>query len=238
VSAGRSTRVIVITGASSGIGLATALAFADQGALLVLAARGEPALQRAAQECLRRGAAGAHPVVADVTEDDAVDAVCAHAVGQFGRVDAWVHTAAVVAYGRFEDIPAHVWRRVVDTNVHGSANVARTALRQFRDQEGGTLVLLGSLLGEIATSFMSPYVTSKWAIRGLGCVLAIETRREAGRSADPGDRSAPGGAAAGDLRDAGGATPPTSVLITWGDRTEAGRRVTIPPPGIAAGSRR
>jgi len=171
-----SGRVVVITGASSGIGLATAYAFAEQGARLVLSARGETALRRAETQCLARGASGALVVPADVTDEDAVDAVGARAVETFGRVDVWVHSAAVVAYGRFEDVPSAVWRRVVDTNLHGTANVARTALRHFRSREKGTLVLLGSLLGEIATPFMSSYVTSKWGVRGLARVLSIESR--------------------------------------------------------------
>lgn len=169
-------RVVVITGASSGIGLATAHAFAGQGARLVLSARGSAALHRAEKECLARGASGTLVVAADVADEDAVDAVCERAVERFGRVDVWVHSAAVVAYGRFEDVPSRVWQRVVDTNVHGTANVARTSLRHFRGRDRGTLVLLGSLLGEIATPFMSSYVTSKWAVRGLARVLSIETR--------------------------------------------------------------
>lgn len=169
-------RVVVITGASSGIGLATAYAFAAQGAHLVLSARGAVALRRAEAECMSRGAGGVLVVAGDVTDEDAVEAVCAAAVAGFGRVDVWVHSAAVVAYGRFEDVPAAVWRRVVDTNLHGTANVARTALRHFRAQDRGTLVLLGSLLGEIATPYMSSYVTSKWAVRGLARVLSVETR--------------------------------------------------------------
>ena len=142
----------------------------------MLSARGETALRRAEKECLARGAGGVLVVRADVTDEDAVDAVSDRAVEAFGQVDVWVNSAAVVAYGRFEDVPSAVWRRVIDTNLHGTANVSRTALRQFRSQDQGTLVLLGSLLGEIATPFMSSYVTSKWAVRGLARVLSIETR--------------------------------------------------------------
>ena len=171
-------RVVVVTGASSGIGLATARALAAQGSCVVLAARGEAALRRAEAECLALGAAGTAVVVTDVADERAVDGLADEAVARFGRVDAWVHSAAVIAYGRFEDVPAHVFRRVVDTNVIGTANAARSALRLFRARERGTLVLVGSLLGEIATPFMSSYVTSKWAVRALGRVLAIETRAD------------------------------------------------------------
>jgi NAD(P)-dependent dehydrogenase (short-subunit alcohol dehydrogenase family) len=145
----------------------------------VLAARGEESLERTAADCRPRGA-DVLTQVADVSTEDDVRRVAAAAVDRFGRIDAWVHTAAVVAYGRFEDVPSATFEQVVDTNVHGTAYVARAALAQFRTQGHGTLVLTGSLLGEIATPFMSSYVTSKWAVRGLARVLAIEARQEPG----------------------------------------------------------
>jgi short-subunit dehydrogenase len=167
--------VVVVTGASSGIGRATALELARAGADLVLSARSASSLESAAGECRALGAE-VLTVVADVVEESDVERVLAAATARFGRVDGWVHTAAVVAYGRFEDVPAETFRRVVDTNVHGSVHAARAALRQFRAQGHGTLVLTGSLLGEIATPYMSGYVTSKWAVRGLARVLAVESR--------------------------------------------------------------
>jgi short-subunit dehydrogenase len=173
-------RVVVITGASSGVGRATARLLAGQGASLVLSSRSEDVLREVQQECLRNGAGTVVVKAADVLDDAGVEAVAELAHGRFGRIDAWVHTAAVVAYGRFEDVPADVFRRVVDTGIHGTANVARVALPRFSDQGGGTLVLLESLLGEIATPFMSSYVTGKWAVRGLGRVLQIEQRGNRG----------------------------------------------------------
>jgi len=173
-----SRRVVVITGASSGIGLATALAFAARGDRVVLSARSETSLRRAEADCRVAGAAGTLVVVADVLDEAAVSSVCARAAAEFGRVDVWVHAAAVVAYGRFEDVPSEVFKRVVDTGIHGTAYAARAALVQFRAQGSGTLILVGSLLGEIATPYMGSYVTGKWAVRGLARVLAVETRRD------------------------------------------------------------
>jgi short-subunit dehydrogenase len=169
--------VVVVTGASSGIGRATALALAARDARLVLSARSATSLEAAAGECRAVGA-DVLTVVADVVDEADVERVRTSAVARFGRVDAWVHTAAVVAYGRFEDVPSATFRRVVDTGAHGTVHAARVALDQFRSQGHGTLVLAGSLLGEIATPYMSSYVTAKWAVRGLGRVLSIETRGE------------------------------------------------------------
>jgi NAD(P)-dependent dehydrogenase (short-subunit alcohol dehydrogenase family) len=111
-----------------------------------------------------------------VLDPDAVEALAA-AVRRFGHVDVWVHSAAVVAYGRFEDVPAPVFRRS-STRVCTAQRMSRAALRRFRAQGYGTLVLVGSLLGEIATPYMSGYVTGKWAVRGLARSLAVETRRD------------------------------------------------------------
>jgi NAD(P)-dependent dehydrogenase (short-subunit alcohol dehydrogenase family) len=161
-------QVVVVTGASSGIGRATAQELSRLGACVVLAA-----------DCQGHGA-DILTIATDVTDERQVDTLAVAAVDRFGHIDAWVHTAAVVAYGRFEDVPSDVFRHVVDTGVHGTVHASRTALRRFRDQGHGTLVLTGSLLGEIATPYMSSYVTAKWAVRGLSRVLSIETRREPG----------------------------------------------------------
>src|SRR4051812_618964 len=158
-----SARVIVLSGASSGIGRAAGVAFARAGDQVVLAARGRDGLEAVA------AAAGGDPLVvtADVLRQEDVDRGAAAAGGRFGRIDVWVDTAAVMAYGRFEDIPAEVFDRAVSTDLLGPANVARAALRQFRAQGRGTLILGSSLLARIVTPYMSAYVTAKWGQRGL-----------------------------------------------------------------------
>lgn len=167
--------VVVVTGASSGVGLATALAFADAGAELVLSSRNAAGLRTVETDCRTRGASTV-VVVADVTAEEEVAALAAAAVARFGRIDVWVNTAAVVAYGRFEDVPPEVYRRVLDVGIAGATSIARHALRQFRRQGYGKLIFLGSVLGEIATPYLSSYVTTKWALRGFARELAIETR--------------------------------------------------------------
>ena len=174
-------RVVLITGASSGIGRATALAFARQGTRLVLAARPSASLTEVSAQCVTEGGS-AIAVPTDTADAGAVDALFQAAVEAYGRVDAVVHSAAVVAYGRFDEVPVDVFDRVMQTNLIGTANVARAALRLFRIQQGGSLVVVGSLLGKIAVPYMSSYVTSKWALHGLVRVLQIEAKHTPGIS--------------------------------------------------------
>ncbi|WP_433305690.1 SDR family NAD(P)-dependent oxidoreductase [Actinoplanes sp. CA-030573] len=166
------SRVVVLTGASSGIGRASALAFAGRGDVVVLAARDEEALAAVAARC----GPDALVVPADVTRPEQVDAVAAAAVRRFGRIDVWVDTAAVMAYGRFEDLPPEVFDRVVATDLLGSSHVARAALRVFRRQRHGTLIVGSSLLAHVAVPYMSAYVTAKWGLLGLVRTLRQETR--------------------------------------------------------------
>ena len=166
------SRVVVLTGASSGIGKAAALAFAARGDRLVLAARGLADLQSVAAAC------GGDPLIVptDVTRSEQLDALAEAAVARFGRIDVWVDSAAVMAYGRFEDVPPAVFDQVVTTDLLGPANIARSALRQFRAQGNGTLILVSSLLAHITAPYMSAYCTAKWGLRGLIRTLRQETR--------------------------------------------------------------
>lgn len=172
----RNERVVVVVGASSGTGRAAARAFAARGARLVLAARSLSSLERAAEECRSDGADDVLVVPTDVLDELAVREPIDRAVGRYGRVDVLVHTAMVMAYGRVEDVPAAVFTRVVDTAVHGTANLARSVLPVFRRQGEGTLVVVNSLLGSIVAPLMGSYATGKWGQLGLARVLQIETR--------------------------------------------------------------
>jgi NAD(P)-dependent dehydrogenase (short-subunit alcohol dehydrogenase family) len=163
-------RIVVVTGASSGIGRAAARMFAARGDRVIMAARGKAQLESAAREC----GGQAYPV--DVTDGTQVDALARAAVAEHGRIDVWVDTAAVMAYGRFEDVPADVFDRVIATDLLGSANVARAALRVFRRRSRGVLILCGSVVGRITAPYMSAYVTAKWGQRALARTLRQETR--------------------------------------------------------------
>ncbi|MBA3233034.1 MAG: SDR family NAD(P)-dependent oxidoreductase [Propionibacteriales bacterium] len=169
-------RVILVTGASSGIGRATAHALARRGDHLVLLARAEQPLRDTAGECERAGAAGVRVMTADVADQAQLDAVVRDVEEGLGAIDAVVNCAGVVAYGDFVDIPSEVFDGVLKTNVIGSANVARSVLPGMRERGRGSLVLVGSVIGHIAVPRMSPYVLSKWAIRSLARELQLEHR--------------------------------------------------------------
>jgi short-subunit dehydrogenase len=171
---------VLILGASSGIGRATAHQLAARGCRLVLAARSEESLERVRQECVGRGAGDVLVVPTDVGDRQAVDALFAVAAERLGRIDAVVHAATVLAYGVFEEVPPDVFDRIITTNVIGTTNVARGALRRFAEQDGGSLVVVGSVLAKITTPYMSSYCMSKWAIHGLVRTLQIEARAKPG----------------------------------------------------------
>jgi short-subunit dehydrogenase len=165
--------VIVITGASSGIGRATALEFAKQGATLLLAARREAVLQDVAIECDRLGGQ-ALAVPTDVTDADAVQALARRAVDTFGRLDVWVNNAAVTLFARFEEAPLDTYRRVIETNLFGYIHGARAALPYFREQGSGILINVDSVVGKTAEPYTSAYTISKYGILGMSNGLRIE----------------------------------------------------------------
>lgn len=167
---------VLITGASSGIGRATALELAGRGANLVLVARGEESLDDAAGEARSAGAADVLVHPADVTDEEAIQDAVDAAVQRFGRLDAVVHAAQVMAYGSIEELPREVFETVVETAVHGTAVIARVVLPVFRRQEGGHLVVVNSLLGQVAAPLMGSYVAAKWGQLGLLRVLQQEIR--------------------------------------------------------------
>jgi short-subunit dehydrogenase len=165
--------VVVVTGASSGIGRATAHAFARKGADLVLAARRHHVLERAGDECRNLGAE-VLVVPLDVTDEQSVRDLAGAALARFGRIDVWVNNASVAVWGRVEEVPMEDFRRVVDVNLFGYVHGARAVLPVFRDQGSGVLVNVGSMVSRVTEPYVAPYVVSKHAVRGLGAVIRQE----------------------------------------------------------------
>lgn len=159
--------VVVVTGASSGIGRAAAEAFRDTGARVVAAARDEQAL---------RAVEGVLPVVTDLAEYEQVQRLAARAVEAYGRIDVWVNNAAVHEYGWFEDIAPADFARVVQVDVLGQVYGAHVAIPYLaRNPGGGALIGVSSLEAIQAVPLQSPYITSKHALRGLYDTLRIES---------------------------------------------------------------
>lgn len=165
--------VVVITGASSGIGRATAEEFARQGAKVVLAARDEPVLQDVAVECEQLGGE-ALAVATDVTDEAQVNHLAARAIRRFGHVDAWVNNAGVLALGLAEETPTSTFRQVIDTNLFGPIFGARAVLPHFRERQSGVLINVASELGKYGQPFASAYVASKFGLVGFSESLREE----------------------------------------------------------------
>jgi NADP-dependent 3-hydroxy acid dehydrogenase YdfG len=156
-------KVIVITGAASGIGRATALVLAKKGAHLVLAARGEEPLEELARQCEALGVRCLR-VPTEVTEASEVRALATQAVGAFGRIDGWVNTAGVYLRGRLEETPDDTFHQVMETNFFGTVYGTRAALAQFRHQGRGTVINVSSGFGSTPGPEVSAYAASKSAV--------------------------------------------------------------------------
>jgi short-subunit dehydrogenase len=169
--------VVVITGASSGIGRAAALRLARRGASLALCARSPAPLAEVAAQCETAGAATLQRPL-DVADEDAVESFAAATVERFGRIDVWVNNAGVMAYGPFAEIPSDVFRQIIETNLMGQVHGARSALRRFTAQHSGVLINLSSVWGRVSTPQVTPYIVSKNAVRALSECLSGELADE------------------------------------------------------------
>jgi NAD(P)-dependent dehydrogenase (short-subunit alcohol dehydrogenase family) len=169
-------QVIVITGASSGIGLTTAKMAASRGARVVLAARDEPDL-RAAVDAIRGAGGEAILVVADVDVQGSVDEVAAAAVREFGGFDSWVNNAGLSIYGPIEEVPFDDARRLFDVNYWGVVHGSLAAL-PFLKERGGALINIGSVLSDRAIPLQGHYSASKHAVKAFTDSLRMELEKE------------------------------------------------------------
>jgi NAD(P)-dependent dehydrogenase (short-subunit alcohol dehydrogenase family) len=169
-------QVIVITGASSGIGLSTARMAAQQGAKLVLAARSEGALRQLEEEINQAGG-DALAVVADVGVEADVQHIADAAVTRFGGFDTWVNDAGVSIYGRVLDVPPEDHQRLMQTNLWGVVYGSTVAARHLR-KKGGAIINIGSVLSDRAIPLQGMYSASKHAVKGYTDALRMELEEE------------------------------------------------------------
>jgi short-subunit dehydrogenase len=166
-------QVVVITGASQGIGRETALLLGRRGASVVAAARNEDALGTLVAEIEQSGGL-AEPVVTDVADYAAVEHLADRAVDRFGRIDTWINNAAVSVYARLEELQPEELDRVVRVNLVGQMYGSKVAAARMKANGRGMIINVGSALSERAVPLQTAYVASKHAVAGFTEALRLE----------------------------------------------------------------
>lgn len=170
-------KVAVITGASSGIGRATALKFAEKGYDLAIAARRLEELQEVARECEMYGAS-VLPVLTEASEDESIHDLAHDTIDTYGRIDVWINNAGVYMVGKFEDLPLKDIHRLMEVNFFGYVHGSHAALTQFRKQGYGTLINVSSVNAAAPQPYVSIYSASKAAVRAMDESLRMELKLE------------------------------------------------------------
>ncbi|MBW4643498.1 MAG: SDR family oxidoreductase [Goleter apudmare HA4340-LM2] len=170
-------QVVVVVGASSGIGRETALKFAQRGAKVVVSARSEPGLKSLVEEIQGLGGDAIY-VIADVSNFLQVKAIADQAVAEYGRLDTWVNAAATGVIAPFEKITPEEFGRVVDVTLMGQVYGAMAALPYLKQQGRGALILISSMEGRRSLPLQSPYSAAKHGVEGFVEALRVEIQHE------------------------------------------------------------
>lgn len=170
-------QVVVIFGGSSGIGRATALLFAEHGAKVVVAARGEEGLKSVVEEIKANGGEADY-VVADAVDFESVKNVAEIAATLYGRIDTWIHLAAVSLYATFEETLPDEFKQIIDVNLTGQAYGAMAALPFIKREGRGALIHVSSVEARQALPYQSAYAASKHGMKGFLSALRMELQHE------------------------------------------------------------
>ena len=170
-----SNQVVWITGASSGIGEALAVAFAKTGAKLVLSARRQEELDRVAALCT-----GAEVFVLpmDLAKSDGFDALTAQVISRYGRIDVVVHNGGISQRSWVKDTAMEVHRRIMEVNYFGTVALTRAVLPSMLGNKRGQFVVISSVMGKVGTPMRSAYAASKHALHGFFDCLRSEVAKE------------------------------------------------------------
>lgn len=173
------SKVIVITGASSGIGEATAKILAKDGAKLVLGARRKERLEKLAEEVKELGGEAVY-MVTDVTKVEEVEALGKLAIDTFGRIDVWLNNAGIMPQSMLEEKRISDWDATIDINIKGVLYGIGTALPYMKSQKSGHIINISSVAGHIAHAGGAVYSASKWAVRAISESLREEVAQMEG----------------------------------------------------------
>ena len=174
------SRVVVITGASSGIGRCTAALFSRKGWQVGLIARSGPGLDTLRQELVAAGGR-AVTAIADVSDHAALERAAGIMEGALGPIDVWVNCAGNGVYGRFVDVPEREFRQVTNVTYLGAVNGTRVALRRMQPRDAGTIVNVCSAIAFHGMPLLSSYSGAKYAVRGFTKALRCELRQNGSR---------------------------------------------------------
>jgi len=171
------SKVVVITGASSGFGRGATLELARRGASVVLAARSAETLKELARECESVGGKSL-AVPTDVSDREAVEELGHKAISAFGHFDVWINDAGVAVIGRYDQVPLADHEQVIRTDLLGTVYGSHLAMRHFRERGQGTLINVASVIGKIPAPLYASYAASKFGIVGLSDALRQELTEE------------------------------------------------------------